>query len=111
MVLVNKPPDFRTEFIVWTTFLCLVFRFISVFGLTYCVNRAGRLIKINVEEQFIMAYGGLRGAVSFSLVIMLSPCKFPHYHTFITATLFIIIFTVFIQVRSRAQSVSLSVKI
>ncbi|XP_022657834.1 uncharacterized protein LOC111248951 isoform X4 [Varroa destructor] len=97
MVLVNKKPEFRIEFIVWTTILCLVFRFMSVFGLTYCVNTAGRVLKINLEEQFIMAYGGLRGAVSFSLVIMLSPCKFPHYDIFVTTTLFIIIFTVFIQ--------------
>lgn len=44
-----------------------------------------------------MAYGGLRGAVAFSLVIMLSACKFPNYEMFVTTTLVIVLFTVFIQ--------------
>ena len=36
--------------------------------MTLVLNRY-RLKKMNVKEQFIMAYGGLRGAVGFSLVI------------------------------------------
>ena len=39
-----------------------------MYGMTLVLNRY-RLKKMNVKEQFIMAYGGLRGAVGFSLVI------------------------------------------
>lgn len=97
IVLVNKRHVWNTGFVVWSAALCLVYRFITVFGLTYIVNMLGRVKKINLEEQFIMAYGGLRGAVAFSLVIMLSSCKFPNYETFVTTTLVIVLFTVFIQ--------------
>lgn len=97
IVLVNKRHVWNTGFVVWSAALCLVYRFMTVFGLTYIVNMLGRVKKINLEEQFIMAYGGLRGAVAFSLVIMLSACKFPNYETFVTTTLVIVLFTVFIQ--------------
>ena len=47
-----------------------------------------------------MAYGGLRGAVGFSLVVMLRDSQIDPVtvRIFITTTLFIILFTVFIQV-------------
>lgn len=47
---------------------------------------------------FVQAYGGLRGAVAFCLVAMLNPSYITHKNLFQTATLFIILFTVFIQV-------------
>ncbi|XP_037513076.1 sodium/hydrogen exchanger 5 isoform X5 [Rhipicephalus sanguineus] len=97
IVLVNKRHVWNTGFVVWSAALCLVYRFLTVFGLTYFVNMLGRVKKINLEEQFIMAYGGLRGAVAFSLVIMLSACKFHNYEMFVTTTLVIVLFTVFIQ--------------
>lgn len=97
IVLVNKRHVWNTGFVVWSAALCLVYRFLTVFGLTYIVNVVGRVKKINLEEQFIMAYGGLRGAVAFSLVIMLSSCKFHNYEVFVTTTLVIVLFTVFIQ--------------
>ncbi|XP_064461299.1 Na(+)/H(+) exchanger beta-like isoform X2 [Ornithodoros turicata] len=97
IVLVNKPHNWNTGFVLWATVLCLIYRFLTVFGLTYLVNTFGRVRRINLEEQFIMAYGGLRGAVAFSLVIMLNSCKFINYEVFVTATLFIVLFTVFIQ--------------
>ncbi|KAL1440426.1 hypothetical protein MTO96_009467 [Rhipicephalus appendiculatus] len=65
IVLVNKRHVWNTGFVVWSAALCLVYRFLTVFGLTYFVNMLGRVKKINLEEQFIMAYGGLRGAVAF----------------------------------------------
>ena len=45
-----------------------------------------------------MAYGGLRGAVSFSLVEMLEPSAIRPRQMFVSTTLAVIIFTVFIQV-------------
>ena len=45
--------------------------FSGVYVLTWIVNRK-RVRKINLQEQFITAYGGLRGAVGFSLVEMIN---------------------------------------
>lgn len=50
-----------------------------------------------MEEQFIAAYGGLRGAVAFSLVNMLDESLGPR-RIFVTTTLVVILFTIFIQV-------------
>ena len=47
-----------------------IFRFIGVFSLTFLINKR-RVNRISFKEQFIMAYGGLRGAVGFSLVTIL----------------------------------------
>jgi len=44
-----------------------------------------------------MAYGGLRGAIAFSLAIMLDN-HITQAQVFITATLFVILFTVFVMV-------------
>lgn len=52
---------------------------------------------ITSKDQFIIAYGGLRGAICFSLVFLL-----PDFHRkklFIAATTVVILFTVFIQVK------------
>merc|ERR1711981_78895 len=79
-------------FIVWTLSLCLICRFIAVYGLVWVVNKY-RVKKINLREQFIMAYGGLRGAVGFSLVKILDD-KFQKI--FQTATLWMIFITTFV---------------
>ena len=72
---------------------------LGVFLLTAGANRF-RLKPINVQEQFIMAYGGLRGAVSFSLVEMLKADDIKPRQMFVTTTLIVILFTVFVQVNS-----------
>lgn len=56
-----------------------------------------RVKKVGLEEQFIAAYGGLRGAVAFSLVNMLDESLGPR-RIFVTTTLVVILFTIFIQV-------------
>lgn len=56
--------------------------------------------KIGLQEQFITAYGGLRGAVAFSLANMLDQTIDPR-KIFITTTLMVILFTGFIQVRKK----------
>lgn len=83
-------------FILWTLFFCFIYRFLGVFLLTYVLNRCNRVRKIDMEEQFIMAYGGLRGAVAFSLVGILTASNLPVGH-FLTTTVTLIFFTVFIQ--------------
>uniref|UniRef100_A0A2L2YDX5 Na(+)/H(+) exchanger beta n=1 Tax=Parasteatoda tepidariorum TaxID=114398 RepID=A0A2L2YDX5_PARTP len=95
MVLVDDQHIWHTGFVFWSTGLCFFVRFASVFLLTYIGNKTERTHRINTEEQFIMAYGGLRGAVAFSLVIMLDDIE--HKNLFTSATLFIVLFTVFVQ--------------
>lgn len=97
MVLINDHHVWHTGFVLAATVLCFIYRFGSVFLLTYIANSFERVRPINMEEQFIMAYGGLRGAVAFSLVIMLEEDDVPNKQLFVTATLFIILFTVCIQ--------------
>jgi len=86
---------FWNGFAWWTLFFCLVVRFVGVGLLTALINR-NRVQKIPLKEQFILAYGGLRGAVGFSLVEILDESN-PLKTTFLTTTLFIILVTVFLQ--------------
>ena len=53
--------------------------------------------KINLQEQFIMAYGGLRGGVGFSLVKMVDREVVPTAHMFVTTVLVTVMSTVWIQ--------------
>ena len=48
-----------------------------------------------------MAYGGLRGAVGFSLVEMISAGIIPPKQMFVTTTLAVVMFTIFFQVRGK----------
>jgi NhaP-type Na+/H+ or K+/H+ antiporter len=65
--------------------------------LTKLLNR-GRVQKIGIVDQFIMAYGGLRGAVCYGLVMSLDSVKVPAKNMYATTTIVVILFTVFIQV-------------
>lgn len=65
--------------------------------LTYFVNRT-RVIKIGARDQFIMSYGGLRGAIAYGLVIALNEEHIAGKKMFVTATVAVIYFTVFFQV-------------
>ena len=53
--------------------------------------------KINLQEQFIMAYGGLRGGVGFSLVKMIKKEVIPVADMFVTTVLMVVMSTVWIQ--------------
>ena len=57
--LIQESHYFHPGFIIATILLCLLFRFISVFMFGFLVN-IFRMDKIELKEQFIMAYGGLR---------------------------------------------------
>ena len=83
-------------FIVWTLVLCLLVRFVGVYILTYFTNRF-RMKRINLQEQFIMAYGGLRGGVGFSLVKMIQREVIPVANMFVTTVLMVVMSTVWIQ--------------
>lgn len=57
-----------------------------------------RLDKINGVDQFVMAYGGLRGAIAFSLVSLTSADTVPAIKTMVCACIMCILFTSFVQV-------------
>jgi NhaP-type Na+/H+ or K+/H+ antiporter len=67
--------------------------FFLLLGCCICFN-----LFSDVQEQFIMSYGGLRGAVGFSLVKLIDKSIVPSAGIFVTATLAVIMSTVFIQV-------------
>lgn len=72
--------------------------FPGVLVLTQIINPF-RTIPFNLKDQFGLAYGGLRGAISFALVFTL-PDNIGRKKLFVTATIAIILFTVFLQVRA-----------
>ena len=64
-IFVNDYPTFKTLLFI------TLFRFISVYGLTFILNKV-RLEPIGKVDQFVMAYGGLRGGIAFSLTKLTS---------------------------------------
>ncbi|XP_057689575.1 sodium/hydrogen exchanger 1-like [Corythoichthys intestinalis] len=83
-------------FVTVTVILCLVARVIGVVGLTYIINKF-RIVKLTSKDQFIVAYGGLRGAIAFSLGFLLKKEHFPLRNMFLTTIIIVIFFTVFVQ--------------
>ncbi|KAI6232258.1 Sodium/hydrogen exchanger [Aphelenchoides besseyi] len=87
--------DWHPQFALVALLLCIGARFIVTIVLTYAINSSTRGSRyISFEEQIIMSYGGLRGAVSFSLAFMISD-SMPSKSTILAATYVIILFTVF----------------
>ena len=67
----------------------------GVIGLTFIINKF-RIVKLTKKDQFIVAYGGLRGAIAFSLGFLLTDNGTKNM--FLTAIITVIFFTVFVQV-------------
>lgn len=57
-----------------------------------------RLQELKVPDMLIMSYGGIRGAVAFALALILDESKIPRKKEFVTATIVVVFFTVFVQV-------------
>ncbi|VDK20845.1 unnamed protein product [Taenia asiatica] len=90
----------HTGFIITAVILCLFARALITFILSAIVNHnKPRHSQIHWSEQLIISYGGLRGAVAFSLAILINPHFLGKHgerarNVLITATLVIILFTV-----------------
>ncbi|XP_043283772.1 probable Na(+)/H(+) antiporter nhx-9 isoform X2 [Venturia canescens] len=93
---VNNRHDWNTWFVLMTIVCCSVYRILGVMVLAALANRF-RLHKLNRVEKFVMSYGGLRGAVAFALVLLIDPKHVPLQPMFVTTTIAVIYFTVFIQ--------------
>eukprot|EP00117_Sycon_ciliatum_P014527 scpid37227/ scgid4286/ Sodium/hydrogen exchanger 3; Na(+)/H(+) exchanger 3; Solute carrier family 9 member 3 len=88
--------EWDTGLVLGTLAFALIFRFVGVFVLTWILNKH-RMERISFVDQFVMGYGGLRGAVSFSLVLLLDEEVVPGKNAIFTALFTLIMFTVFIQ--------------
>ena len=93
--IVREEFAWHLTFTLWTLLLCVVFRFVGVFLLSSIVNTF-RFKKISKKEQFIIGYGGLRGAVGFSMATIL-PDSNPLKGSFLATAMAVIYFTIFIQ--------------
>uniref|UniRef100_F7AUI9 Sodium/hydrogen exchanger n=1 Tax=Monodelphis domestica TaxID=13616 RepID=F7AUI9_MONDO len=83
-------------FVISTLIFCLIARVLGVLVLTWFINKF-RIVKLTPKDQFIIAYGGLRGAIAFSLGYLLNIKHFPMRDLFLTAIITVIFFTVFVQ--------------
>uniref|UniRef100_H2SST5 Sodium/hydrogen exchanger n=1 Tax=Takifugu rubripes TaxID=31033 RepID=H2SST5_TAKRU len=91
---VAGPHAWNWTFVIFTVVLCLLSRVLGVIGLTFIINKF-RIVKLTKKDQFIVAYGGLRGAIAFSLGFLLTNSDMKHM--FLTAIITVIFFTVFVQ--------------
>ncbi|XP_050741514.1 sodium/hydrogen exchanger 3 isoform X14 [Drosophila biarmipes] len=93
---VNNMHVWNTWFVLLTIAFCSVFRVIGVILLSALANRF-RLHKLSRVDQFVMSYGGLRGAVAFALVLLVDENVVKQKNMFVTTTIAVIYFTVFLQ--------------
>uniref|UniRef100_A0A3Q0SXE6 Sodium/hydrogen exchanger n=1 Tax=Amphilophus citrinellus TaxID=61819 RepID=A0A3Q0SXE6_AMPCI len=95
VVTITTKHEWNWSYILFTLLFAFLWRSVGVLVLTQIINPF-RTIPFNKKDQFGLAYGGLRGAISFALAFTL-PDNIGRRQLFITATIAIILFTVFIQ--------------
>lgn len=104
MLGLTSVQEFMTDFwnhwntgLFFMTLLSItVYRFMSVFGLTFILNRV-RKTKIPYKDQLVMSLSGLRGGIAFSLTKLVPHHLLPHIHQMLTTCIAIILFTSFVQ--------------
>ncbi|CAF1077760.1 unnamed protein product, partial [Didymodactylos carnosus] len=77
----------------------LAYDYLLWHGITIFANIANtwRLLELTRIDMLIMSYGGLRGAIAFALALILDENTIPQKKEFVTATIAVVFFTVFIQ--------------
>ncbi|XP_050076670.1 sodium/hydrogen exchanger 3 isoform X4 [Anopheles maculipalpis] len=93
---VNNQHVWNTWFVLLTIIFCSVYRILGVLILSALANRF-RIHKLTKVDQFVMSYGGLRGAVAFALVLLVEKDHIPLQPMFLTTTIAVVYFTVFLQ--------------
>lgn len=56
------------------------------------------MVQLEIIDQVVMSYGGLRGAVAFALVVLLDMEKVKEKNLFVSTTIIVVFFTVIFQV-------------
>ena len=99
---VSDHHSWNTGFVLVTIALCLIYRVIGIMIFANIAN-CWRLVELTRIDMLIMSYGGLRGAIAFALALVLDETKIPRKKEFVTATIAVVFFTVFIQVKRTAD--------
>ncbi|ELK08181.1 Sodium/hydrogen exchanger 3, partial [Pteropus alecto] len=86
----------NTAFVLLTLVFISVYRAVGVVLQTWVLNRY-RMVQLEVIDQVVMSYGGLRGAVAFALVVLLDEDKVKEKNLFVSTTIIVIYFTVIFQ--------------
>ncbi|PAV81142.1 hypothetical protein WR25_22385 isoform D [Diploscapter pachys] len=95
LVLISIPSHYDVWFIIWTLVFCTIFRIIAVIVQCLYFNRF-HYPRYTVIDQFILCFGGLRGAIAYGLALDI-PDSVEAKPMFATTCLMVIYFTVFIQ--------------
>ncbi|GAA6224201.1 sodium/hydrogen exchanger 2-like [Lates japonicus] len=95
VVTITTDHEWNWAYIVFTLLFAFIWRGLGILVLTQIINPF-RTIQFTFKDQFGLAYGGLRGAICFALVFTL-PNTINRRNLFVTASIAVIIFTVFIQ--------------
>ncbi|XP_068019067.1 sodium/hydrogen exchanger 3 isoform X1 [Melanerpes formicivorus] len=86
----------NTAFILLTLLFISVYRVIGVVLQTWILNHY-RMVQLEIIDQVVMSYGGLRGAVAFALVVLLDMEKVKEKNLFVSTTIIVVFFTVIFQ--------------
>ncbi|XP_033932856.1 sodium/hydrogen exchanger 2-like [Pseudochaenichthys georgianus] len=95
VVTITTEHEWNWAYIVFTLLFAFIWRGLGILVLTQIINPF-RTIQFTFKDQFGLAYGGLRGAICFALVFTL-PDNINRKNLFVTASIAVIIFTVFLQ--------------
>jgi len=93
---VSDTHSWNTGFIIVTIVACSVHRAIGCVILAFVANR-WRLLELSLTDMLIMSYGGIRGAIAFALALILDEKVIPRKKEFVTATIAVVFWTVFLQ--------------
>lgn len=93
---ISDTHSWNTGFVIVTLVSCTVYRIIGVVILSNIANR-WRLLELTITDMLIMSYGGIRGAVAFALALILDETVIPRKKEFVTATIVVVFWTVFLQ--------------
>ena len=98
LATISKIKNVDWGFLSMTLVACLLCRFVGTYLLTFFANFR-RTTRLDFAQQFIMAYGGIRGAVAFCLAASLEfdIVTATKKDTLEATTLIVIFFTVFVQ--------------
>jgi CPA1 family monovalent cation:H+ antiporter len=71
-------------------------RFISLFFAFPVINRLPLVMPVRLTEQFLLAWGGVRGTVTLALALSL-PLSLDYWYTIQSIAYGVVLFTLFVQ--------------